>query len=105
MNLFSSSRWSARNSCEGLEMSALALIGASVCMASLAAQVTPPSAAGISAEQAVNAGPAVLAKLVGFHQFGTYSMVRAKLEGSQLSTPFTGQGFVPVYPGSKARSS
>ena len=81
-------------------LSALAMIGASVCMAAFAAQVTPPNAADTSAAQAVNVSPAVLANYVGFYQFGPYSVMTVKLEGSQLSAQLTGQGFNPIYPSS-----
>jgi len=81
-------------------LSALAMISASVCMAAFAAQVTPPNAADTSAAQAVNVSPAVLANYVGFYQFGPYSVMTVKLEGSQLSAQLTGQGFNPIYPSS-----
>lgn len=79
-------------------LSALAMIGVSVCMAAFAAQVTPPNAADTSAEHAVNVSPAVLANYVGAYRFGPNSVMTVKLEGSQLSAQLTGQRFNPIYP-------
>lgn len=81
-------------------LSALAMIGVSVCMAAFAAQVTPPNAADTSTEQAVNVSPAVLANYAGAYHFGPYSVMTVKLEGSQLSVQLTGQRFIPIYPSS-----
>ena len=81
-------------------LSAVAMIGASVCMAGFAAQVTPPNAGDTSADHTVNVSPAVLANYVGFYRFGPgpYAVMTVKLEGSQLSAQLTGQDFFPVYP-------
>jgi bla regulator protein blaR1 len=79
-------------------LSALAMIGASVCMAAFAAQVTPPNAADTPAEHEVNVSPAILATYVGTYRFGPYSVMTVKLEGAQLSTQLTGQRFIPIYP-------
>ena len=81
-------------------LSALTMIGVSVCMAALASQVTPPDVADASTEQAVNVSSAVLANYVGSYHFGPYSVMTVKLEGSQLSVQLTGQRFIPIYPSS-----
>jgi beta-lactamase regulating signal transducer with metallopeptidase domain len=81
-------------------LSALAMIGVSVCVAAVAAQVAPPSAEESPAPQVVNVSPALLASYVGFYRFGPYSVMTVKLEGSQLSTQLTGQRFIPIFPSS-----
>ena len=78
-------------------MTALAMMGASVCVAAFATQMTPPNATDTSTEQAVNVSPAVLANYVGSYQFGPYSVMTVKLEGAQLSAQLTGQRFIDVY--------
>lgn len=81
-------------------LSALAMIGVSVCMAAFAAQVTPPNADDTSTEQVVSVSPTVLANYVGAYHFGPYSVMTVKLEGSQLSVQLTGQRSIPIYPSS-----
>ena len=81
-------------------LSALAMIGVSVCMAAFAAQVTPPNADDTSTEQVVIVSPTVLANYVGAYHFGPYSVMTVRLEGSQLSVQLTGQRSIPIYPSS-----
>lgn len=80
--------------------SALAMIGASVCVAAFAAQVTPPEAAAVSTPKEVSVAPSVLTKYVGTYRFGPYAVMTVKLDGSQLSSQLTGQPFFPIYPSS-----
>ena len=81
-------------------LSALAMIGASVGVAAFATQVTPPNAANVSPEREVSISATTLARYVGFYQFGPYSVMTVKLDGSQLSSQLTGQRFIPIYPNS-----
>lgn len=81
-------------------LSALAMIAASIGMAVFAAQVTPPGTDDASAKHEVSVSPAVLARYVGFYQFGPYAVMTLKLEGSQLEAQLTGQRFLPIYPSS-----
>jgi beta-lactamase regulating signal transducer with metallopeptidase domain len=79
-------------------LSALALIGASICATVFAAQVTPPNADSVLGEQEVNINPLTLMSYVGFYKFDRYSVMTVKLDGSQLTTQLTGQSFIPIYP-------
>jgi bla regulator protein blaR1 len=81
-------------------LTALAMIGASVGMAAFAAQVTPPDSPSATGDQQVTVSPGVLASYTGAYQFGPYTLMTVKPEGSHLSTQLTGQISVPVYPSS-----
>lgn len=81
-------------------LSALAMMGVSVGVAAFAAQVTPPDASPVTAKHEVSVSPAVLARYVGSYQFGPYSVMTIKLDGTQLEAQLTGQSFLPIYPSS-----
>ncbi len=81
-------------------LSALAMIGVSVGMAAIAAQVTPPSDARAAAGQEIGVDPAVLNDYVGFYKFAPYTVMTVKLDGSQLVAQLTGQGPLPIFPAS-----
>ena len=82
-----------RNKWAGL--SALALVGASLGMTVLAAQVTPPSSAATGVKGAVELAPAVLDRYVGFYKVSPISKVAVTRSGNGLVIAISAQMAAP----------
>jgi bla regulator protein blaR1 len=81
-----------------------ALLGCiSLCLVTVAAQVSPPNsdASGGQAQTAVAVDPTVYDGLVGHYQFDETILMTVSRDGNRLLTRMTGQGPVEIFPSSR----
>ena len=71
----------------------------SVALVAVAAQVSPPDAAGSSSQshQEIAVDAAVLGRYVGSYKFGDSAVMTVSLEGNQLMAQLTGQAALPIF--------